>query len=90
MWEPPVPGKYTVIATFKGSGAYYTSYAETAFGVSETTSVAQEMEAGSSELTEATQAIESPFITIETAILAVVAVACIIGVVSFLALRKRK
>jgi len=27
---PDVPGKYTIIATFAGSGAYYASYAETA------------------------------------------------------------
>jgi len=29
-WTPPnIPGKYTIIATFAGSGAYYGSYAET-------------------------------------------------------------
>jgi hypothetical protein len=35
MWTPEVPGKYTVIATFAGSESYYSSYAETAIGVSE-------------------------------------------------------
>jgi outer membrane protein assembly factor BamB len=35
MWEPEVPGKYTVIATFAGSEAYYASYAQTAIGVEE-------------------------------------------------------
>jgi hypothetical protein len=35
LWEPPVPGEYTVIATFAGSNSYYMSYAETAFGVTE-------------------------------------------------------
>jgi len=35
QWTPDVPGKYTVIATFAGSGAYYASYSETAIGVSE-------------------------------------------------------
>jgi outer membrane protein assembly factor BamB len=35
MWEPEVPGKYTVIATFAGSGAYYASFAETTIGVEE-------------------------------------------------------
>jgi len=30
-FEPLVPGKYTVIATFEGSRAYYGSFAETAF-----------------------------------------------------------
>ena len=34
MWTPPIPGKYTVIATFEGSNSYYASYAETAIGVS--------------------------------------------------------
>jgi hypothetical protein len=34
LWKPPVPGEYTIIATFPGSGSYYSSYAETALGVS--------------------------------------------------------
>ncbi|MEM2108676.1 MAG: PQQ-binding-like beta-propeller repeat protein, partial [Candidatus Bathyarchaeia archaeon] len=33
VFEPPVPGKYTVIAEFKGSKAYWGSYAETAIYV---------------------------------------------------------
>ena len=32
-FEPPVPGKYTIIASFKGSKAYYGSHAETAIFV---------------------------------------------------------
>ncbi|MEM2107987.1 MAG: PQQ-binding-like beta-propeller repeat protein, partial [Candidatus Bathyarchaeia archaeon] len=32
-FEPPVPGKYTVIAEFKGSESYWPSYAETALFV---------------------------------------------------------
>ncbi len=35
LWEPPVPGEYTIIATFEGSNSYYRSYAETAIGVTE-------------------------------------------------------
>ncbi len=35
QWVPDIPGKYTVIATFAGSGAYYASYAQTAIGVDE-------------------------------------------------------
>lgn len=35
MWEPLVPGKYTVIATFEGSEGYWPSSAETAVGVKE-------------------------------------------------------
>ena len=34
-WMPDIPGKYTVIATFAGSDAYYASYDETAFVVDE-------------------------------------------------------
>jgi outer membrane protein assembly factor BamB len=30
LWEPPIEGKYTIIATFAGSKAYGSSYAETA------------------------------------------------------------
>jgi len=35
MFTPEVPGEYTVIASFDGSGAYYGSYAQTAVGVEE-------------------------------------------------------
>jgi hypothetical protein len=34
-WVPDIPGKYTVIATFGGSKAYYPSVAQTAFVVDE-------------------------------------------------------
>ncbi|XES78399.1 MAG: PQQ-binding-like beta-propeller repeat protein [Candidatus Bathyarchaeia archaeon] len=36
-WTPPVPGLYTVTATFEGSDSYYRSEAGTAFIVSEAT-----------------------------------------------------
>jgi outer membrane protein assembly factor BamB len=81
MWEPPVPGEYTVIATFGGSGAYYGSYAETAFGVSEAASPGGPIEP---------EPTEAPFITTEVAVIigaAIVAVAVIAG---FFVLRKRK
>jgi hypothetical protein len=35
LWTPDVPGEYTIIATFAGSGSYGSSYGETAIGVSE-------------------------------------------------------
>ena len=35
MWEPDIPGEYTVIARFEGSESYYGTSAETAFGVAE-------------------------------------------------------
>ena len=33
QWTPDIEGKYTVIASFAGSNAYYGSYAETAFAI---------------------------------------------------------
>lgn len=36
-WQPDISGKYTVIASFKGSASYWPSDAETAFIVSEAT-----------------------------------------------------
>ena len=35
QWTPDIPGKYTVIATFAGSGAYYASYDQATIGVDE-------------------------------------------------------
>ena len=35
MFTPEVPGKYTIIASFKGSESYWGSRAETAIGVNE-------------------------------------------------------
>ena len=32
-WTPDIPGQYSVIATFAGSGAYYASFAQTSIGV---------------------------------------------------------
>jgi outer membrane protein assembly factor BamB len=34
-WTPDIPGKYTVLAHFEGTSAYYPSVAETAFAVDE-------------------------------------------------------
>ena len=33
LWEPPVEGEYTIVASFAGSKSYGSSYAETAIGV---------------------------------------------------------
>ena len=35
LWAPEVPGKYTVYATFDGSGSYWGSYASTTIGAVE-------------------------------------------------------
>ena len=39
LWTPDIPGEYTIIATFEGSGAYWSSYAETAVGVKAAVSI---------------------------------------------------
>jgi len=44
IWEPPVPGKYEVTATFEGTKSYYGSHAKTAFGVEEAPSPAVPIE----------------------------------------------
>jgi hypothetical protein len=89
--NPPVPGLYKIIATFEGSKSYYGSYAISYINVEEAPSFAQSMEP---ELTTpeptASEATQAPLISTEVAIIAVVAVACVIGIAAFLALRKRK
>ena len=119
LWEPPVPGEYTIIARFAGSESYWRSTAETALGVTEAPSPGApiEPEPTTPEPTtpepttpepttpepttpepttpeptepEPTTPAETPLITTEIAIIAAVAVACVIGIVSFWALRKRK
>jgi hypothetical protein len=82
MWEPPVPGEYTIIATFEGTKSYYRSYAETAIAVGEAPSPAQPIEP------EPTEPTEAPLISTEVAI--IVAVAVVIGIVAFWMLRKRR
>jgi hypothetical protein len=98
MWEPPVPGEYTIIATFTGSDSYGSSWAETAIGI-EQSSLGQQMEPElmdskptTTEPATSEPAIPTgaPFITTEVVIIALVAVASIIGIAAFLLLRKRK
>jgi hypothetical protein len=86
LWEPPVPGEYTIIATFEGSDSYGSSYAETAIGVTEFLSPGQSMEIESTEFVEGVSAQA----TIDIALLVAVAVAAVLGILSFWALRKHK
>jgi hypothetical protein len=99
-WVPPVPGEYYVLAEFEGSASYGSSSATTYFVVDEAPKAAAPMEpepapSASTEYeptaAEAAEPItEAPLVSTETAIIATVAVACIIGIVAFFALRKRK
>jgi hypothetical protein len=101
----PVPGLYDIIATFEGSESYYGSYAETYVSVEDAPSAAQQIEpeqpasaepepaaAEPAELgvAESMEITEAPFISTEVVIIAAVAVACVISVVAFCTLRKRK
>ena len=86
-WTPEHDGKYEIIATFEGSESYYASHDTTYIGVGAAVSLAQPIEPEQPEPTEAT---EAPFITTETAIIAAVAIAVVIGIVAYWALRKRK
>ncbi len=44
VWQPDIPGKYTLTASFAGSESYYSSVAETAFAVTEAPSKPQPTE----------------------------------------------
>jgi hypothetical protein len=121
--DPPVPGKYKIMATFEGSDSYYGSSATTYINVGEAPSPAQPIEPESTgpESTEPTEPeptgpkstepteptepeptepeptepeptepAEAPLITTETAIIAAVIVAVIIGIAAYWQLRKRK
>jgi hypothetical protein len=97
--QPPVPGLYKIIATFEGSESYYGSYAETYLSVEESASPGKQMETELVESTptepepaisESTIPAEAPSISTEFAIIAAVAIAVVIGVVAYWALRKRK
>ena len=82
MWEPEHEGEYTIIATFEGSDAYFSSYAENAIGVGPASSPGTPI--------EPEPATEAPLITTELAIIAAIAVIAAIGIVAFWALKKRK
>jgi len=80
MWQPDISGKYTVIATFKGSESYWSSTETTAFGVM--------------EAPEPTQAPTSPPASIADqyfipGIGIIVAAIAIVGIVLAILLRKR-
>jgi len=77
LWEPEVPGEYTIIATFAGSKSYGPSYAETAVGITEA--------APSPTPVEYPQPID-PTWTIVGAAIAIIIVVIIIGL---LMLRKK-
>jgi outer membrane protein assembly factor BamB len=80
MWTPPAEGKYTIVATFMGSGGYYASYAETTVGVDPAPTPSGSI----------TPEEEAPLITTEIAIILAVVAVAVIGLVGYWALKKRK
>ncbi|PVX23128.1 MAG: hypothetical protein CW691_11490 [Candidatus Bathyarchaeum sp.] len=98
-FEPEVEGQYMVIAAFEGSEAYYGSTSTTYLAVdaaSASTPIEPDTETPDTETPDTqtpdteTPATEAPLISTEVAIIAAVAVACVIGAAAFWSLRKRK
>ena len=99
-WVPPVECDYFIKAEFVGSESYGNSYATTYMVVDPAPTPATTIEPEEPETptepeepetpTEPEQPAEAPLITTEIAILAAVAVACVVGVAAFWALKKRK
>jgi len=77
---PEVPGEYTVIATFAGSGSYHGSYAETAVYV-------EEAPAATPEPTQAPTSLADQYLLPATG--GIIAAIAVVGVVLALLLRKK-
>jgi hypothetical protein len=80
QWIPDIKGKYTVIASFAGSNAYYGSFAETAFAVDPAAPKPVEPEAEPASMTD------TYVLAIGAAIIVAIA---IVGIVIVMMLRKR-
>jgi len=89
-WVPPVPGEYKIMAEFEGSASYGSSSASTYLVVDEAPSPATSIEPELTEPEPTEPTAESSFITTETAIIAAVIVAVIIGIAAYWQLRKRQ
>ncbi|HIJ08691.1 TPA: PQQ-binding-like beta-propeller repeat protein [Candidatus Bathyarchaeota archaeon] len=80
MWTPDIPGKYTVYASFAGSESYWSSNAETAFGVDEAPPAPSEPEPAPPSMTET---------YVLAGIAATIATIVVVGVVLALLMRKK-
>jgi outer membrane protein assembly factor BamB len=80
LWQPDVPGKYTVIASFSGTESYWPSYSEAAFGVTEVAPTASPNPVTALPPTEMYFAIST---------MAIIIAIVVIGAVIILTLRKR-
>ena len=106
LWTPPDQDTYKVLATFEGSESYYMSSAQTALGVTAAPSQGNQIEPEPTTPEPTTpepttpepttpepttpEPTEAPLITTEIAIIAAIAVAVIIGVAAYWALKKQR
>ncbi|WNZ29296.1 MAG: PQQ-like beta-propeller repeat protein [Candidatus Bathyarchaeota archaeon] len=87
-FKPEIEGKYTIMATFAGSGGYYGSTTTTYLSVDPAASASTPINTdGPADATE--PAAETSFISTEIAIIAAVAVAAVIGVAAYWFLKRK-
>lgn len=78
LWQPEVPGEYTIYATFDGSESYFGSYSTTAIGVVQ----------GSETTPEPTQSITEQYFL--PAVIGILATIAIVGIILALLVLKRR
>jgi hypothetical protein len=87
-FKPEIEGKYTIMATFSGSGGYYGSTTTTYMSVDPTTSASIPIDTeGHADTSE--PATETAFISTEIAILATIVVAAVVGIAAYWFLRRK-
>ena len=79
QWTPDIEGKYTVVASFAGSNAYYGSYAETAFAIDPAPPTPAEI-----TIPQDNSATYATYSTV-----AIIAAIAVVGAIIVLVLRKR-
>jgi hypothetical protein len=88
-FKPDSEGKYTIMATFEGSGGYYGSTTTTYMSVDPATSASTPITPEEPVDTTEPAAAETGFISTEIAIIAAVAVAAVIGVAAYFLLKRK-
>jgi outer membrane protein assembly factor BamB len=81
QWQPDIPGKYTVYASFGGSKSYWPSHAEAAFAVDEAVSAA------TPEPTQAPATMSEQYFL--PAVFGIIASIAVVGALMLLQLRKK-
>jgi outer membrane protein assembly factor BamB len=81
VWQPDIPGKYTILASFSGSNSYGSSFAETAIQVDEVT------QASPIPMAETVQSMTETYVLAVGA--AIIVAIAIVGIVIVSMLKKR-